>query len=99
MKALGFTPLAVADIDRIWDYSAANWGPDQADRYTDEIRDACQALASGKKTGRAADVRSGYWKYVTGSHVIYFKDQGDPLDVIRVLHGSQDAEWHLYPPS
>jgi toxin ParE1/3/4 len=99
MKRLAFTPLAMADIDRIWDYSAENWGPDQADRYTDEIRDACLALASGRKTGRAADVRDGYWKYITGSHVIYFKDRADQLDVIRILHGSQDADLHLYTSS
>jgi toxin ParE1/3/4 len=95
MKQLAFTPLAVSDIDRIWDYSAENWGPDQADRYTDEIRDACLSLASGRKTGRAADALTGYWKYLTGSHVIYFKDRADQLDVIRILHGSQDAERHL----
>ena len=46
MKALSFSPRAEVDIDGIWDYSADNWGPDQADRYTDEIRDACHALAS-----------------------------------------------------
>jgi plasmid stabilization system protein ParE len=43
MKTLAFTPLAIADIEGIWDYSAETWGPDQADRYTDEIRDACHA--------------------------------------------------------
>ena len=51
MKALAFSPAAESDIDSIWDYSADNWGPDQADRYTDEIRDACHALASGSKQG------------------------------------------------
>ncbi len=37
MKAIAFSPAAETDIDDIWDYSADNWGPDQADRYTDEI--------------------------------------------------------------
>ena len=52
MKALAFTPLAIADIEAIWDYSAEFWGLYQADRYTDEIRDACHALVSGRKLGR-----------------------------------------------
>jgi len=30
-----------------------------------------------------------------GSHVIYFLDDSDRLDVIRVLHQRQDAERHL----
>lgn len=95
MKALLFSPLAEIDIDGIWDYSADNWGPDQADRYTDEIRDACQALASGAKRGRAVDVRPGYWKIVTGSHVVYFCESADLIEVVRVLHGRQDTERHL----
>lgn len=96
MKTLAFSPLAIADIEAIWDYSAENWGPDQADRYTDEIRDACFALAAGWKAGRTVDVRPGYLKYPTGSHVIYFRDTPNQLEVIRVLHGRQDVDRHLY---
>lgn len=95
MKALAFSPAAEADIDGIWDYSAENWGPDQADRYTDEIRDACNALASGRKRGRAVDVRPGYLKLTTGSHMIYFRDNGDRLEIMRILHNKQDVERHL----
>lgn len=95
MKALTFSPAAEADIDAIWDYSADKWGPDQADRYTDEIRDACHALTSGQKRGRTVDIRPGYLKCLTGSHVIYFRDRGDHLEIIRVLHGKQDTERHL----
>lgn len=57
MKALFLSPAAQADMAGIWQYSAANWGPDQADRYTDEIRGTCQALASGTKLGSAVTVR------------------------------------------
>ena len=95
MKALAFSPAAQADLAGIWRYSAKTWGPNQADRYTDEIRDACQVLATGAKQGRATEVRSGYLKYLCGSHVIYFRDRGDRLEIIRVLHGRQDAARHL----
>lgn len=95
MKALAFTPAAEADLGGIWDYSAENWEPDQADRYTDEIRDACHALAAGRKRGSAVDVRPGYRKLSTGSHMIYFQDLGDRLVIVRVLHGRQDVERHL----
>ena len=44
MKALAFSPAAAADLEHIWDHSAGRWGPDQADRYIDEIRDACLGL-------------------------------------------------------
>ncbi|HRC59432.1 MAG TPA: type II toxin-antitoxin system RelE/ParE family toxin [Candidatus Propionivibrio aalborgensis] len=95
MKVLAFSPAAEADIDGIWDYSADNWGPEQADRYTDEIRDACHALASGRKQGRVVDVRPRYLKISTGSHVIYYRDQGDRLEIVRVLHSRMDSNRHL----
>jgi toxin ParE1/3/4 len=95
MKILAFSPAAQADIEDIWNYSTANWGPDQADHYTDEIRDTCQAIANGERRGRAVDVRPGYLKISTGSHVVYFRNRKDRLEIIRILHGKQDVDRHL----
>lgn len=95
MKPLAFSPAAEADIDGIWDYSAETWGPDQADRYTDEIHSACLALANDRRQGRPVDVHPGYLRLPTGSHVIYYRDRGDRLDIIRVLHNRMDANRHL----
>lgn len=95
MKSLVLSPAAEADIDEIWDYSAENWGVVQADHYTDEIRDACYALAAGRMQGRIVDVRPGYLKFPAGSHMIYFRERGDRLEVVRILHGKQDTERHL----
>lgn len=95
MKDLVFAPAAIADIEQIWDYSAEHWGADQADRYTDEIRDACMTLATGHRHCRLVPERAGYLKYATGSHMIYFREASDRLDVIRVLHQAQDPERHV----
>ncbi|ECH6754809.1 type II toxin-antitoxin system RelE/ParE family toxin [Salmonella enterica subsp. enterica serovar Poona] len=95
MKAVAFSPAAEADIGEIWDYSADRWGPDQADNYTDAIRDTCYALARGTKRGRPAEVLPDFQKYLCGSHVVYFLDNPDHLDVIRILHQRQDAQLHL----
>lgn len=94
MKPISFSPAAEADIDGIWDYTADRWGIDQADSYTDAIRDVCQALAEGRKRGRPS-VLPGFQKCLCGSHVIYFLDYVDHLDIIRILHQRQDAEQHL----
>ncbi|GHT88972.1 plasmid stabilization protein ParE [Betaproteobacteria bacterium] len=94
MKPIAFSPAAEADIGEIWDYTADRWGADQADSYTDAIRDACHALARGKKQGLPSAL-PGFQKYLCGSHVVYFLDYADHLDVIRVLHQRQDAERHL----
>jgi toxin ParE1/3/4 len=95
VKALVFSPAAEADIEAIWEYSADNWGEDQADRYTDEIRECCDGLTSGRKRGRLVNVRRGYFVCQAGSHMIYFRDHGDVLEVVRVLHGAQDVQRHL----
>lgn len=96
MKALAFSPAAQGDIGEIWDYTADRWGPDQADSYTDALRDTCCALAQGKMQGRPS-VLPGLQKCLCGSHVVYFLDYADHLDVIRILHQRQDAERHLQP--
>jgi len=96
MKALSFTPRSAADINAIWDYSAENWGIDQAERYIAEIRATCHALASGRRKGRVATVRTSYLSCRCGSHVIYYRDLPDRLVVIRILHSAQDVERHLH---
>lgn len=95
MKSIAFSPAAEADIEGIWDYSADRWGLDQADIYADAIRDACYALAKGTKQGRPANILPDVQQYLCGSHVVYFLDYPDHLDVIRILHQRQDAERHL----
>jgi toxin ParE1/3/4 len=95
MSRLTFAPLATADINDIWDYTADNWGVDQADHYTDDIRDTCHGLAEGEKHGRNVDVRDGYLKYAVGKHFIFFRQLDIGIEVIRVLHQSMDTERHL----
>ena len=95
MKALVLSPAAEIDLANIWDYSAATWGPDQADRYTDEIEEIAQLLATGQKRGRPVDVRKGYLKYAAGSHMLYFRDQGQTIEIIRILHQHQDVSLNL----
>ncbi|MDZ4085779.1 MAG: type II toxin-antitoxin system RelE/ParE family toxin [Tabrizicola sp.] len=92
---LTFSPSAVADIGAIWDYTAEIWGMDQADRYVDDIRSACLALADGERAGRRVDVRDGYLKYPVGRHLIFFRQDRPGIVVIRVLHQSMDVERHL----
>jgi toxin ParE1/3/4 len=94
-KPYRLSPLAEADLEEIWLYTLKNWSIEQADTYHRNFVVAFEALAAGSKRGRASDVRPGYQKYLCGSHVVYFLDYSDRLDVIRILHQRQDAERHL----
>ena len=42
-----------------------------------------------------SDVRQGYRKIRSGSHVIFFKVTGEGIDVVRILHQRMDFERHL----
>lgn len=95
MSLVTFSPAAAADLDNIWDYTAEEWGVEQADRYTDDVQSTCRGLARGEKRGRDVDVRSGYLKHAVGKHFVFFRTTEAGIEVIRILHQSMDVGRHL----
>lgn len=89
------SPLAEVDLEEIWLYTAKHWSVEQADSYHRDLVAAFKGLAARTKRGRPANVLPDFQKYLCGSHVVYFSEYVDRLDVIRVLHQRQDAERHL----
>jgi len=94
-RSYRLSPLAEADLENIWLYTFQNWSEEQADSYHRDLVTAFDDLAAGHKIGRTADIREGYFRYVVGSHVIYFRKANHGIDVIRVLHARMDANRHL----
>jgi toxin ParE1/3/4 len=94
-KPYRLSPLAEADLEEIWLYTLKTWSIQQADTYHNGFVSAFEGLAAGTKQGRPAEVLPDFQKYLCGSHVIYFLDCADHLNVIRILHQSQDAKRHL----
>ena len=84
---------ARADIDDIWEYSAATWSPAQADRYLTGLEtiffllcrepDLCRMRREFQPSVRLHPYRS---------HLIFYRSDAATLDVIRVLHARSD--WH-----
>ena len=96
MAGYTLSPAAQADLESIWDYTAAHWGETQAEVYTRGIQAACEALGNGTLVSRSADdIRAGYRKAAVGSHVMFFRMQADRVEIIRILHQSMDVERHL----
>ena len=95
------SPLALADLSDIWDYSYSNWGAVQADAYVLAIHAACEelakTLAKGRAGGQSAEhIRAGYRKHLVGSHVIFFRCQPrDSVEVVRILNQRMDVPAHL----
>jgi len=90
------SPRAQGDIDDIWEYTLKRWGIDQAEAYTRQVWRHIEAVAETRTIGRARpEVREGYYKYRTGSHLLFFRLIDGGIDVVRILHERMDFNRHL----
>jgi len=90
------SPRAEVDIDRIYDHTEDRWGTQQAQKYTLELKLACQQLAETPRRGRSAqNIRPGYLVVSCGSHNIFFRKEETRIVVIRILHNRMDFKRHL----
>ena len=96
MSPFRLSPAARRDLSSIWDYTQVNCGPHQAETSVTEIRVAIERVAAGPDRGRTCDdIRSGYRRYAIGSHLVFYIETGDGVDVIRILHQRMDPTRHL----
>ncbi|WP_175921920.1 type II toxin-antitoxin system RelE/ParE family toxin [Burkholderia latens] len=94
-RQLQLTPLAERDLEDIWRYTAEHWWLEQADHYHRDLVATMEALARGRKVGRACIVRDGYFRYAASSHVVFYREMDASFDVIRMMHERMDIERHL----
>lgn len=91
MKRVRFRPAARRDIDQIYDHSVDRWGRQRADRYVRDLVAAAKGLARGTRIGRSIDeVVEGVWKLRCGSHLLFYREDGEAITVIRILHHRMD---------
>ncbi len=92
------SPAAEADLADIYDYSHATWGETQAATYVDTLVARFKWLAVNHLLWQARDdLRPGLYGRAEGKHLIVFRDGGDHLQVLRVLHQRMDPARHLEP--
>lgn len=97
MPKLSLTKQALEDLREIGRYTQDRWGRDQRRHYL-ELLDRCfYALAENPNQGkRCDDIRSGYRKFPSGQHVVFYREQATGgIKIIRVLHERMDLEVHL----
>jgi toxin ParE1/3/4 len=89
---LTLSPRAQRDLDNIWDYTEREWGLAQAEIYTRQLWHDMEAVAVRPLLGRACpEVRAGYYKFPSGSHVLFYRLIDDGVDVVRILHEWMDV--------
>ncbi|HLW70030.1 MAG TPA: type II toxin-antitoxin system RelE/ParE family toxin [Candidatus Binataceae bacterium] len=90
------SPRAQRDIDEIWDYTAKRWGVDQAEIYTRQLGHDVEAVAAQPAIGRACpELRTGYYRFPSGGHVLFYRRIEGGIEIVRVLHARMDFAQHI----
>jgi len=86
------TPTALRDLDAIADYTLANWGADQMDRYIHGLMDRCAWLADHPNAGRRRpDFHPDYLCFREGKHLVFYLSQPAEITIIGIVHQSMDV--------
>lgn len=88
-----WSPDALNDIDRLWDYYAEAAGSGTADKILREIAKVIAVIDDFPFAGRARDeIRAGLRSLATTPQTVFYRLKGDRPEIIRVLDGRQDIE-------
>lgn len=84
-----------SELEAIWSYSFAHWGPEQADKYLHDLFSRFAWLANNPKAGKQRDdINPGYYSFPEGTHVVFYVITPEGVDIIGVPHQSMD--WLRY---
>lgn len=84
------------DLMDIADYTMDVFGAQQAYDYQNAFIEAFHLLGQYPAMGRTCDdIRQTVRCFREGSHMIYYRQAGDIIYILRILHYSQDPLRHL----
>lgn len=85
-------PLALQDLDEIWDYIAHD-NPPAADALLDTIEGKCRLLAEYPGLGTHCDnLHPSLRFFPVGKYLLFYMPLENGMDLVRVLHGARDLE-------
>ena len=91
--AIVWSPEALDDIDRLWDYYVHAAGRVTADRILREIAKAVAVIDDFPLAGRARDeIRAGLRSLAVAPQTVFYRLKDDRPEIVRVLDGRQDIE-------
>lgn len=90
------SPKARDDMESVWLYTLSQWGHEQTEKYIDDLAAAFDLLTDNPRLGKSCEnIRPGYRKHPVLRHIIYYREVGYGIEIIRVLHDHQLAARHL----
>ena len=88
-----WSPEALDDRDKIWDYSVRVAGRHTAEKVLRDIAAVITLIEDHPFAGRArSEVRSGLRSCAATPHVVFYRVVNDTPEIVRVLDGRQDIE-------
>lgn len=95
-RSICISRKASAEIASIWDYTAKEHGVAEADNYVAAMdRIMAMALQFPEMGSDYCEVRDGYRKLLSGSHLIFYIPHDQGIEIMRVLHVREDIPARL----
>lgn len=92
MTRLEFLPQAEQDLETIGDYIAKD-SPRKAISFVRELRAQCVKIThSPQGYRRRTECQENLRSCAYGNYVIFFVEDGQAVQIVRVLHGAMDIE-------
>ncbi len=92
-RAALWSPEAIEDRERIWDYYVRVTGRNTAEKILREIAEVIALIEDHPFAGRSrSEVRPGLRSFAASPHVIFYRVADDTPEIVRVLDGRQDIE-------
>lgn len=83
------------DLGRLYTYGVLNFGLEQTESYTAGLIEHFELLAETPLLYQAVDdIRKGYRRSVYRAHSVYYRIDGNQIEIVRVL-GHQDPDRQL----
>lgn len=96
MKRFVLSESARRDLADIARHTEIEWGAQQKARYLGEIEARLRELRRNPALGAArGDIHPGYRSLVVVSHVVFYREADDAVEILRVLHHGMDVHRHL----
>ena len=92
MGVFTLAPRARIDLLHIADYTMDKWGAAQRRKYLEILNEGFQRAAARPMSGmNREDVRAGYRSVKVRHHLVFYREVGDGIEIVRVLHESMDV--------
>lgn len=88
-------PEAETDLAAIWLYGYANFGLEKTEVYTHKIYLRYNQLSEHELGRRRIDLGEQVFALPHREHVIFYRAEPNKVIVLRILHHSQDAIFHI----